>query len=428
MWVLYLMVQNFGVAVILLTLIVKVASFPLNIKQQRNMALSQLFMPRVQEIQRKYKNNQAKMQEEMAKLQKEGYNPMGGCGPMLLVMLILFGVMDVVYKPMSHLERLDSESIAVIKEIGKQTEYTSVMLGSSDDKELFLEYYENRENSEKAANIMTVTDENPRLEDGEFFPAEVTREEREKYSKFIEENAEFLGSNTSRLSGAVRSALRAVGPKYTGFQGELNALQAFNNSEPSFSTPEISTQSIEKLKTLQKNMVFLGLDLSGTPRLRFEPLIIIPIFALIFSFLQMRITQTIQAKSQPAATMAQPPAMKAMIYLMPLFSLYISFVVPAGAGFYWGISYLFGIAQALVMNKFWPNEKLREEALAAKKAKIIESEPVAKVVDVDDEGNETVKERKLSELSTKEQKEYERKKLEDARREDALKYGDIADD
>ena len=79
---------------------------PLQIKQQKNMAFSQLFAPKVKEIQQKYRNNREKQAEEMQKLQAQGYNPAGGCGPLVLTMIILFGVIDVVYKPMTHMEHL----------------------------------------------------------------------------------------------------------------------------------------------------------------------------------------------------------------------------------------------------------------------------------------------------------------------------------
>ena len=72
MWACYALVQNFGWAIILFTVIIKAAMFPLNLKQQKSMAISQLFTPKVQEIQRKYKNNPEKQQEELTKLQKEG--------------------------------------------------------------------------------------------------------------------------------------------------------------------------------------------------------------------------------------------------------------------------------------------------------------------------------------------------------------------
>lgn len=59
-----------------------------------------VFQPLITEIQQKYKNDPQKQQEELMKLQQEhGYNPMGGCMPMLLTMLVLFGFLGVVYYP-----------------------------------------------------------------------------------------------------------------------------------------------------------------------------------------------------------------------------------------------------------------------------------------------------------------------------------------
>ena len=60
--------------------------------------------------------------------------------------------------------------------------------------------------------------------------------------------------------------------------------------------------------------------------------------------------------------------MKIMMLTMPLVSLWISFTVPAGAGFYWAISYLFGILQIVITNKFWPADKIRAEAKAKMEA------------------------------------------------------------
>ncbi|MCL1824147.1 MAG: hypothetical protein FWG44_08090, partial [Oscillospiraceae bacterium] len=54
-------------------------------------------------------------------------------------------------------------------------------------------------------------------------------------------------------------------------------------------------------------------------------------------------------------------------------------------------------------------------------------EATAKIVDIDQDGNEVVKEEKLSDMSGKEQKEYYRKKLEEARKADLEKYGEVGD-
>ena len=99
---------SIGIAILVFTFIVKLAMLPLAIKQQKNSAKSAIFAPKVREIQQKYKNNQEKQQQELAKLQQQGYSPMGGCGTMVITFLLLFGVLDVVYKPMTHIKHMDN--------------------------------------------------------------------------------------------------------------------------------------------------------------------------------------------------------------------------------------------------------------------------------------------------------------------------------
>ena len=116
--------------------------------------------------------------------------------------------------------------------------------------------------------------------------------------------------------------------------------------------------------------------------------------------------------------------MKIMLLMMPFVSLFIVFSVPAGAGFYWSVSYLFGIAQSLIMYKFWPSDKIRAEAQAKMEAQAEEREQKTTVVTVDADGNTTEKTERISKLTQKEIKELNKKKLEAARRADAEKYGE----
>lgn len=100
MRMLYQMIPNFAVTMIVFTVIIKLLMLPLMIKQQKSMAKMSVFTPMINEIQQKYKNNQEKMQEEMVKFQQEyGYSPTAGCLPMLVNMLVLFGMVEVVYRP-----------------------------------------------------------------------------------------------------------------------------------------------------------------------------------------------------------------------------------------------------------------------------------------------------------------------------------------
>ena len=87
----YIHLYNYVFAIILLTIIVKAATTPLNIKQQKMMKDMQEINPKVQELNTKYANDPQKRQEEMAKIYQEAkVNPMSGCLPMLIQMPILF--------------------------------------------------------------------------------------------------------------------------------------------------------------------------------------------------------------------------------------------------------------------------------------------------------------------------------------------------
>lgn len=87
----YIHIDNYVYAIILLTLLVKVATTPLNIKQQKSMKAMQAMQPKMKEINKKYENNPQKKQEEVAKLYSEAkVNPLSGCLPLLIQMPILF--------------------------------------------------------------------------------------------------------------------------------------------------------------------------------------------------------------------------------------------------------------------------------------------------------------------------------------------------
>ncbi|WP_461257705.1 membrane protein insertase YidC [Treponema sp. R80B11-R83G3] len=81
----YKITPNYGVAIIILTLFIKIVFFPLTKKGSEATLRMQALSPRIKEIQEKYKNNTQKLNTEMANLyKKEGYNPLSGCLPMLL--------------------------------------------------------------------------------------------------------------------------------------------------------------------------------------------------------------------------------------------------------------------------------------------------------------------------------------------------------
>jgi len=112
MWLCYKVIPIYGVALIVFTIIMRAILIPFSIKQQKSMVKMQIFQPKMQEIQKKYANNREKMNEEMMKLyQEENYNPMSGCLPMVIQFPVLFGLIDVIYRPMTHILRFGSEIV-----------------------------------------------------------------------------------------------------------------------------------------------------------------------------------------------------------------------------------------------------------------------------------------------------------------------------
>ena len=108
----YNFVPNFALALIVFTVIVRVVTLPLAINQQKSMAKMSVFQPMMNEIQQKYKNNQQKQQEELMRLQTEyGFNPMAGCLPMLIDFMILFGIIEVVYRPVQYILAIPADTI-----------------------------------------------------------------------------------------------------------------------------------------------------------------------------------------------------------------------------------------------------------------------------------------------------------------------------
>lgn len=112
LWGLFSVFKNYGVAVLVFTILTKMLLFPSSINQQKSMASQSKFAKKQQELQKIYGNNKQKYNEELMKLQeKEGMNPMGGCLPMLLTFPVMIGVMYSVAWPLSNTLHIAKETI-----------------------------------------------------------------------------------------------------------------------------------------------------------------------------------------------------------------------------------------------------------------------------------------------------------------------------
>ena len=111
-WI-YNLIPNYGWDIIIFTVLIRLLSIPLTLKQQKNMTRMSAFQPMVLEIQKKYKDKPEKQQEELTRLQQDfGYNPTSGCLPMLLNFFVMFGVIEVVYRPLQRIFHISSETLA----------------------------------------------------------------------------------------------------------------------------------------------------------------------------------------------------------------------------------------------------------------------------------------------------------------------------
>lgn len=101
---LYGLIGNYGIAIIIFTIVVKTCLYPLYIKQTKSMIAMTSLQPKMQEIQRKYANDQQMQQQKLAELyQEEKINPMGGCLPMLIQMPIIMGLFALLRNPMQYI-------------------------------------------------------------------------------------------------------------------------------------------------------------------------------------------------------------------------------------------------------------------------------------------------------------------------------------
>ena len=89
----YNLVQNYGLAMILFTLVIKLLMLPLSIKQQKTMKKSAKLNQKMQVLQFKYKNDPEKLNQEMMKMYKEeNMNPFSGCLGTILQFILLISI------------------------------------------------------------------------------------------------------------------------------------------------------------------------------------------------------------------------------------------------------------------------------------------------------------------------------------------------
>lgn len=113
--VLYSLVNNYGVAIIIFAVIVKLIMLPFQMKSKRGTMRTSRLQPQMKELEKKYGDNKQKYQEEVQKLYKEeGANPMSGCLWSLIPFPIMIALYTVIRQPLSKLMQLTAEQIEIV--------------------------------------------------------------------------------------------------------------------------------------------------------------------------------------------------------------------------------------------------------------------------------------------------------------------------
>ena len=283
----YNLTNSYGVALILFTLVIKLIMLPFQMKSKKSMMRMSRVSGQMQELQKRYAKNQAKLQEEMQKLyEEEGVNPMSGCLWSLIPFPILNALYSIIRQPITHFMMLSKDVLQTVVQSAADAGVNLTNIVMMD----------------KATGT-------PALKDGLYQLASY---------------------------------------------GQINLVKAVQ--EMGLSTPE---------GWFDMNYNFLGLDLTATPweyvkNFTFTwaviGVILIPILAGLSQFVFSKLTM----KTQPQADAAGGASMKSMMYMMPLMSVYIAFIMPAALGVYWIAQSVFSLIQEAILNKTF-SAKLSEE-------------------------------------------------------------------
>lgn len=116
--------QNYGLSIILFTILTKIILFPLYLSQVKSTEKLNKIAPQDKKIREKYKNDNQKMAEELNKLYAQNQiNPMGGCLPMLIQIPLILAMLYIVRQPLTYMVQMPQEQI---------TQYAQQLLNKED--------------------------------------------------------------------------------------------------------------------------------------------------------------------------------------------------------------------------------------------------------------------------------------------------------
>lgn len=182
--ILYNVFNNYGIAIILFSIILRIILVPITISQQKSMKKTSKIQKETQELQKKYKNNQEKLNQEIMELYKtEKMNPFSGCLSAIIQIVIILSVFWLVSQPLTHMKHV--QELDIYKEYTKKVEESS---NKSSYKEIAIINAAESEYQEIINNL-----QNDDIED---------REQLENKKKELENlrlNMDFIGLDLSKV-------------------------------------------------------------------------------------------------------------------------------------------------------------------------------------------------------------------------------------
>lgn len=287
----YNLVSNYGLAIIIFTIIIKLILIPLNIRSQKAMKKQQKIQPLLAEIQQKYANDQQKLQREMTKLYKENNISMtGGCLPMLIQMPILVGLYQVIQKPISYLVGITSDMWNTAPFINEVIRLQKAMVDLGHN----------------IGNLASMSME------------QLANNSQIQLSKW----AELIGTNGAALEGVTGTHPWVLNFDFLGLDLSNAPSAAFN--------------------------YIMRLDFSNWSIIA---LLAIPILAVIASVVSMKVTQAQSGQNNNDNGQAAQMS-KSMSLMMPVMTAFFTVTLPAGLGLYWIISSVTQVLQQLLTNLY----------------------------------------------------------------------------
>ena len=341
-------VGNYGLAIIVLTIIVRMFLWPLNVSQQRSMRQMQTLQPKLKAIQERYKNDPQKMQMKMMEFYKEHkFNPMGGCLPLLVQMPVFILLYSALMSP-QFIQIAHDTQFLFVKSLATTLRATA---GISNDGVMGTSKYD----TFILGKTATV-----------YLPNEILENVKvDKPNKALEVQGELIPGDP-------------IDFKVSLDQLDLKFSQLDQIQKADMSITDVNTKETEKV-TFERNG---GLLTASVPSKEVEHTFHWDVLALIALFgLTMWLSQKLmmaQNKNAMSDDPTQQAIQKSMGTFMPvmIIATFVIIPIPAGVLIYLIVSNVIQVLQTVIVNKQMDAEEAAKKVQAPDGSKVIEAEIV----------------------------------------------------